>query len=402
MRISLAFIAAGALASSCVEAPDGSIGTMEQAAVASQGSRLQGSRLQGSRLQGSRLQGSRLQGSRLQGMSLGGVALANVTLDGTRLSGWYGGKERTGAALAGATFDGLLDTGGTVKLRIASAALDTSETMFVRERDRPNDDVWLYRFQYEDLGRWYDLCEDDPRGTAIAGVWNDDGSFTSTPGVFTIACTAGVIAKCARWGYKPWKWAQSPSGQWVQLAELHQACTRAARADYCGEGTSFTRDGTRVDVSDTYGFVARVPESDPSEMFSSESTFDTGGAGCLEKTRYDQVAPSCRSTSLERLTPFLDDRIACTALAGLTGRRQLIRVDSGTYCSHATTVTGPALRKDCNLRTEQVCTKYPSCCGQGLLGLGLLSSGGWWDQRCVDASRDPVTSLLGGVTSLLD
>ena len=36
----------------------------------------------------------------------------------------------------------------------------------------------------------------------------------------------------------------------MSLASYHQACTRMARADYCGDGTSHTQDGTWIEYYD--------------------------------------------------------------------------------------------------------------------------------------------------------
>ena len=49
------------------------------------------------------------------------------------------------------------------------------------------------------------------------------------------------------------------------MADYHQACIRAAAADYCANGTSFTKDGTLIDIYDyqphqsyAAGFVPRT------------------------------------------------------------------------------------------------------------------------------------------------
>ena len=58
---------------------------------------------------------------------------------------------------------------------------------------------------------------------------------------FSVTCTSGVIGKCVRAGYKPWKTAADGRPMW----DYHQACTRLIRADYCGDGRTHTRDGVR-------------------------------------------------------------------------------------------------------------------------------------------------------------
>jgi hypothetical protein len=88
-----------------------------------------------------------------------------------------------------------------------------------------------------------------------------------------------------RLGYKPWK--NSRDG--VSLWELHQACTRMLRADYCGDGTPHTRDGTRVEVYDTMGIQSPEPDSG----LSFEAGWRADGAVCVRKVRIAEI------TSLE-------------------------------------------------------------------------------------------------------
>ena len=166
----------------------------------------------------------------------------------------------------------------TVTFRIADAAQDTSSNTMPEHGS--NDNVWLHRVEYalaSAPGQWLDACGqgglDATMGLFVDGHWSDDGAWHA--GGWTYACPSGVIAKCVRsWGYKPWKTLPSPTCGEVSLQPLHQACTRAARADYCGDGSSHTRDGTLVDMFDTCGL--NVHEDAPG--FHEESAFAEGGA----------------------------------------------------------------------------------------------------------------------------
>jgi hypothetical protein len=129
------------------------------------------------------------------------------------------------------------------------------------------------------------VCQQDGNAPALGlfvdGRWNDDGSWQ--PGGYTFACTSGVITKCARsWGYKPWKHLLAPMGYPVDMRPLHQACTRAARADYCGDGISHTRNGTMIDMFDIHGFNRKeqVPE------FIAEAGFTPRGARWVSRERW--------------------------------------------------------------------------------------------------------------------
>ncbi|WP_224372613.1 ADYC domain-containing protein [Hyalangium versicolor] len=123
----------------------------------------------------------------------------------------------------------------------------------------------------------------DPRALAVAGVWDASGAHKASAGKFTFACENGAITKCIRWGYKPWA---SRDGQ--SLADLHQACTRMARADYCGNGRSHTHQDTIIDIYDRLGVLTRTTETssewDPRRA-AFEAAWAPDGALCLAKTR---------------------------------------------------------------------------------------------------------------------
>ena len=180
----------------------------------------------------------------------------------------------------------------TITSRIADVARDTSTNTMPHHGD--NSDVWLYRVEYALASapdQWQAACgggkPETVMGIFVDGQWSEDGSWH--PGGWTFSCLDGVIAKCARsWGYKPWKTLRSPVYGDVDLQPLHQACTRAARADYCGTGASYTRDGTLVDMFDVYGFNVR--EDVPG--FQEESTFDEHGALSVSVPRWPTATPT--------------------------------------------------------------------------------------------------------------
>jgi hypothetical protein len=123
----------------------------------------------------------------------------------------------------------------------------------------------------------------NPRALAVGGVWDGSGAHYDAPGKLTFACQNGAITKCALWGYKPWA---SRNGQ--SLASYHQACTRMARADYCGDGRSHTHQDTIIDMYDRLGLIARETQAseqwDPAKG-SFEAAWAPDGATCLARTR---------------------------------------------------------------------------------------------------------------------
>ncbi len=94
--------------------------------------------------------------------------------------------------------------------------------------------------------------------------------------VITFACTNSPLAKCVRWGYKPWKTVNG-----VSLRDHHLACVRMIRADYCGDGRPHTRDGTLIDVYDRLGIQKRVEQ--PDMVF--EAAWGPGGATYVARPR---------------------------------------------------------------------------------------------------------------------
>jgi hypothetical protein len=138
------------------------------------------------------------------------------------------------------------------------------------------------------------LCMDGPlphRRAAIPmpGRWDDAGFHQNTTDTFTLACTAGVIAKCYQLGYRPW----DVSDEGVSLREYHQTCTRAARADYCGDGGSHTVDGTTIDLYDRLSHVAPDPQfQHPLEAIWRRDLAipdERGPVACLAKQRWETI-----------------------------------------------------------------------------------------------------------------
>src|SRR5262249_37188157 len=71
------------------------------------------------------------------------------------------------------------------------------------------------------------------------------GDFIDDPDAVTFACEGYAIYKCISVGYAPWVTFDGH-----QLADYHQACTRMIRADYCGDGRSWTKDGVWINLYD--------------------------------------------------------------------------------------------------------------------------------------------------------
>lgn len=127
-------------------------------------------------------------------------------------------------------------------------------------------------------------CGEGVSGLFVPGLWDESGArhaSVSHDGITSDAsysCTTGVIAKCVAWGYAPW----------AAGADLHQTCTRMARADYCGNGEPHTANGTTIDVFDTHGIQSAVHAPD----LSFEAGWGTDGAVCVSQPRYIDIDAS--------------------------------------------------------------------------------------------------------------
>lgn len=222
-------------------------------------------------------------GPSLSGVTLDGIAPTGRAATGAAITVAASGAPLAGAAVVGSTWTGHLSDGRELALRIDVASQGTGS----------NRDVWSYQVSAWTGGAWQSLCVDDAGNPSFAdsvtGTWNlqqgvpSGGTYKQNARDFTLACRGSSIAKCVELGYKPW------GGYEPQLA----SCVRALRADYCGDGTSYTVTGTQVNLYDDAGVAS------DSVDWTVEAAWTPNGAACVtsaEATRFSQVAhqtPSC-------------------------------------------------------------------------------------------------------------
>ena len=195
-----------------------------------------------------------------------------------------------GDALSGTVLQGLASDGSQVEVAICGAEPSVTDPSLVQY----NIQVWNTLAQ-----QWENPCvalsSPTPLALAVSGVWDASGAHHDSPDRFTFACENGVITKCIHFGYKPW---DSRDGR--SLADVHQACTRMARADYCGDGHTHTHNGTLFDYYDRFGLVGRTTESSDEwdlKRASFEAAWAPDGATSLAHTRdgspLDSVLQEC-------------------------------------------------------------------------------------------------------------
>jgi hypothetical protein len=318
-----------------------------------------------------------------------------------------------------------------------------------------NDDVFLYTVYYRQpgTGQWSSLCPADesgkPRAMAIPVNFKDWGPDSSKQVSF--ACNAsGVAAKCARdWGYKPWKTvpeviridANTTATESISFAPFYNACLVAARADYCQDDHSYTKNGTTVDLFDSLDGFSSInatvglpyePNS-PGLMLAEEYQISTqhvvkdefcdASGTCndayknmsvddqalvarllhsgMESSRYADLDPG-RSCAAAPFTDRCDPKepYACYRAANMASQNYgaFLAVNSPRHCAHDEVTEGPALDPLCNQCVTRVCQIDPTCCGDP--GNTFYPGSLVWDQRCMDLRSQVCKSA--GDTKLWD
>lgn len=238
------------------------------------------------------------------GWSHQGVALGGVAIDGGELV-VAKPRRRAAADLVGTRFDATLVDGKTVAMRITGVVRHKKLSDGPPPGPRHSD----YVIQYKSGNRWAPLCPSEaPAAMLVSGSFGHapdgrpNGDYDPTRTHLTFACRDGVAAKCQGWGY--WSW--NP-----KRAAYFQACTRMARADYCGNGRSRTVDETMINYLDLH----RKPLGQLKAMdgFEPEAVWGLGAAGkppaaiCLSRTRWSTIPLGPRSACFELLPDPRDE-----------------------------------------------------------------------------------------------
>jgi ADYC domain len=266
----------------------------------------QGPDLQGIVLNGTQLQGMILRGFRFAGATLNGAALVNLRLDKGELVAEQNQITLRGTALVNARL--FADAQNRSVHPPQNAVVEYRITGIVAE-DAIYDPTqtgatFLYTLEenVNNTGTWQPACavDSDGRRAAIplADTWDERGNRNASAPLFTLGCTTGAIAKCYRWGYRPWV-----SG-YGNLTTMHWACTRVARADYCGDGVSHTLSGTLINVWDNLGAPGPIQAkgSTPTGMVF-EAAWGEAGALCLSQSRWDMNGAVVAAACPNRLRP---------------------------------------------------------------------------------------------------
>jgi hypothetical protein len=108
----------------------------------------------------------------------------------------------------------------------------------------------------------------------------------------------GALGKCLHWpidsdggvGKIYYSFLDGAAGV---AAKRFMACVRAVRADYCGDGVTYTTDGTKIYLADMPdGGVWSVDHNHDAGL-KLEATWDERGAVCLHHARHALLSPEC-------------------------------------------------------------------------------------------------------------
>lgn len=129
----------------------------------------------------------------------------------------------------------------------------------------------------------YVCNREDAVGPYESYVFNDltanetSGDLTGRANTLYLGCHKGAVGKAGTWGYLPWD---------ISLADF-EAVVRAVRADYCGNGVSYTHPGVALTLEDVWGvntFAAQAGHT--------EAVWGPSGALCLGQPRDATVSAS--------------------------------------------------------------------------------------------------------------
>lgn len=126
----------------------------------------------------------------------------------------------------------------------------------------------------------HSVCTTTRWARVQSGYFTRDGEFHPDASRFAFSCEGeSAAAKGMSWGYEPW-----------DHPEHHQAATRLARADYCGDGVPRTFDGTEItifDIDSINGLPSFDPFTNLTPAFEAAWRAGDKGAACLGKARWN-------------------------------------------------------------------------------------------------------------------
>lgn len=249
---------------------------------------------------------------------------------------------RSGQDVVGASFTATAPSGSTYLMKI-TAVIPHDTPRY----DPPSSVAHDYVIEYQRGDEWHKLCrsrdpvyrrdeylgrlpdgshgrhrDDEYRGaTVIPGSFGinshpngpvSNGDYELAIDRLMFSCRDGVAAKCIDWGYKPW-------AEQGQMSAYFQACTRMARADYCGTGHSRTIPGTMINYGDFHD--PPIAPFNLMDKYVPEAVWGPGrgitghpAAICLARTRWSTI-PIGHGSPCADLMPHPGATVGASVLA---------------------------------------------------------------------------------------
>ena len=144
-------------------------------------------------------------------------------------------------------------------------------------------DMPRYTLKYWDGATHKYLCSPDSVEQAAAVVLDGftvnktSGDVITRSNTLYLGCASGAVGKAPTWGYTPWD---------LGLADF-EAMVRMVRADYCGNGVSWTSPGRAISIQDVWGINSFAPSAT-----TTEAIWGPNGALCLGKPRDPSIVAS--------------------------------------------------------------------------------------------------------------
>ena len=279
----------------------------------------------GTSLNGVKLNGVKLNGVKLNGVKLNGVKLNGVKLNGSSLVGNQesGNANATASALTGSYISGEGSDHTEIPIRIEDVKYSPIYDLNLYTLVIPSDDGSI------------PVCgiyngEPVP-AVAVEGIFdNDTGAYRMSSAQFTLGCVNAAIGKCMLLGYRPTKLVKECDSEDncrdQELGNWLAACTRAVRADYCGNGVAHTRDGTPVNFWDNLGIQTR-----DITKWKIEAEWTTQGAKCIRHTRWLRTDLTSSRTDLEYVKSQCGERLASSGDSDCDDDDSNFHSDNGLY-----------------------------------------------------------------------
>lgn len=220
-----------------------------------------------------------------------GTTFAQVWVDptgeikGRRNQVIYGGDQMVGTRwLLDVEQDGVVEAR---EMTIHAHNYDPAEQLHTYVLGYPNDPsygIHVYDSAAPLLtGNKRSACVPDEDGNIEAVMLADHhidletSEVSERPQTLVFACMSGALGKALRWGYRP--------GSLLLHTDAYETAIRMVRADYCGDGVSWTEPGQEIDIQDRW----KIHDwRNPAQFPVTEAIWGPKGAICIGTPRLGQ------------------------------------------------------------------------------------------------------------------